>query len=144
MQICRIEVDAEKNHQEVLSTTNQIEEVVMKNNCIFANKWELTHNWIDWRAEEHQTLKTYIIEPKSLLGLQQTALQHCQDMVVGLEETVAQLVATVKKLEKTVYQCCDWLLLPEPHYTLGEEEEVVVDLEEEEEDGLEYETEAPL
>ena len=65
-------------------------------------------------------------------------------MVVGLEETVAQLVATVKKLEKTVYQCCDWLLLPEPHYTLGEEEEVVVDLEEEEEDGLEYETEAPL
>ena len=31
-QIRWIEVDAEKNHQEVLSTTNQIEEAILKNN----------------------------------------------------------------------------------------------------------------
>ena len=100
-QIHCIEADAEKNHQEVLSTTNQIEEAVMKNNCIFADKWELTHDWIDQRAEEH-LLTTYIWELEGLLGLQQTALQHCQDTVTGLEETVTQLVVTVKKLEKTV------------------------------------------
>ena len=50
----------------------------------------------------------------------------------------------VKKLEKTTCQCCDRLLSPGPHYTPGEEEEVVVDLEEEDDkDGLEYETDAP-
>ena len=38
MQIHHIEVDAEKNCQEVLSMTNQIEEVVMENIHIFANK----------------------------------------------------------------------------------------------------------
>ena len=46
-QIQRIEADAEKNCQEVLSVTNWIEEAVMENNCISANKWELTHNQID-------------------------------------------------------------------------------------------------
>ena len=60
-----------------------------------------------------------------------------------MEETVAQLVMLVKKLEKTVCRCHDRLLSPGPHYTLGEEEEMVDDLEEEE-DGLEYETNAPL
>ena len=78
------------------------------------------------------------------MGLQQTTLQHCQDTIAGLEETVAQLVASVKKLEKTVCRCHDRLLSPGPHYTLGEEEEIVEDLEEEEEDGLEYETDTPL
>ena len=65
---------------------------------------------------------------------------------MGLEETVTQLVASVKKLEKTVCQCHDQLLLPGPHYTPGEEEEIVEDSEEEEEDkdGLEYETNTPL
>ena len=50
----------------------------------------------------------------------------------------------VKKLEKTVCCCHDWLLLPGPHYAEGEEEEVAEDLEEEEEDGLEYETDAVM
>ena len=115
----------------------------MTNNCIFANKWEATHNLIDWRVEEQLLLLTQIQELESLLGLQQTALQHCQDMVVGLEEIVTQLVATVKKLEKTICQCHDWLLSLGPHYAEGEEEEVVEDLEEEEEDGLEYGTDMP-
>ena len=59
---------------------------------------------------------------------------------------VEQLVAAVKKLEKTVCQCHNQLLLPGPHYTEGVGAEVVVDSEEEKdnEDGLEYETEAPL
>ena len=108
-QIRRIEADAEKNRQEVLSMTNRIEEAVMENNCIFANKWKLTHNQIDCQSEEH-LLKTRVVELKSLLGLQQTALQHCQDTVAGLEETIVQLVMTVKKLEKTVCQCHDQLL----------------------------------
>ena len=63
-------------------------------------------------------------------------------MIAGLEETVAQLVSSVHKLESSVCQCHDRLLSLEPHYTEGEE--VVVDLEEgddEEEDGLEYKME---
>ena len=49
----------------------------------------------------------------------------------------------VKKLEGSICHCWDWLLLPGPHFTEGEREEVVEDLEEEEEeeDGLEYKTE---
>ena len=50
----------------------------------------------------------------------------------------------VQKLEKTVCWCHNQLLSPGPHYAEGEEEEVVVDSEEEDEDGLKYETEAPL
>ena len=77
------------------------------------------------------------------MGLQQTTLQACQNQITGLEETVEQLVAAVKKLEKTVCRCHNWLLLLGPHYAPGEEGEVVVDLEEEDnEDGLEYETDA--
>ena len=87
------------------------------------------------------------MELESLSGLQQTTLQHCQDTIAGLEETVTQLVMLVKKLEKTVCQCHDQLLLPSPHYVPGEEEEMVEDLEEGEEDeeegGLEYETDTP-
>ena len=66
-------------------------------------------------------------------------------MIAGLEETVTQLVMSVKKLEKLVCRCHNQLLLLGPHYTPGEEEEeeVVEELEEEEEDGLEYETDAP-
>ena len=82
----------------------------------------------------------------SILGLQQTALQSCQNQIAGLEETVEQLVAAIEKLEKTVCQCHNQLLLPGPHYALGEEEVVVVDSEREEDDkdGLEYKTDAPL
>ena len=95
-------MDAEKNHQEVLGTTNWIEEVVMTNNRILSNKWEVTHDWIDRQVEAQVVLEKQIWELESLSGLQQAALQHCQDTVVGLEETVAQLVAMVKKLEKSV------------------------------------------
>ena len=95
-------MDAEKSWQETLTKTNWIKEAVMTNNQIFADKWEATHDWIDWRSEEVMVLTTQVQELKSLSGLQQTALQHCQDTVVGLEETIAQLVVTVKKLEKTI------------------------------------------
>ena len=121
-QIRRIKADVEKNQQEVLSTTNWIEEAVMLNNQIFVEKWESTHSRINRRSEEHLLLKTHVVELKSLSGLQQTTLQHCQDTIAGLEETVTQLVASVKKLEKTVCRCHDWLLSPGPHYTPGEEE----------------------
>ena len=44
MQICQIEVDVEKNHQEVLMTTNVIQDAIEKNNIIFSEKWEATHD----------------------------------------------------------------------------------------------------
>ena len=104
-QIRQIEADTEKNSQEILSTTNRIEEAIMTNNCIFSEKWESTHDQIDHRLEEHLLLKNQVVDLESLLGLQQTTLQHCQDTIAGLEETVAQLVASVKKLEKMVCRC---------------------------------------
>ena len=83
-QIRRIEADAEKNRQEVLTTTNGIQDVIEKNNVIFAKKWEMTHDHIDCRSEI-LLLKNQVVDLKSLSGLQQTALQHCQDTIVGLE-----------------------------------------------------------
>ena len=83
-------------------TTNQIEDMILKNNVIFSEKWEVTHNRINCHLEEHLLLKNQVVDLESLSGLQQTALQHCQDTIAGLEETVAQLVVSVKKLEKTV------------------------------------------
>ena len=44
-QICRIEADAEKHHQEVLTMTNVIEDAIQKNNVIFGEKWEMTPQW---------------------------------------------------------------------------------------------------
>ena len=101
---------------------------------------------IDRRSEEILLLKNRVVDLESLSGLQQTALQHCQDTIAGLEETVTQLVASVKKLEKMVCRCHDRLLLPGPHYAPGEEEEMVEETkeEEEEEEGLEYTTNTPL
>ena len=49
----------------------------MENNCIFSGKWEVIHDQIDHHLEELLLLKTRVIELESLLGLQQTALQHC-------------------------------------------------------------------
>ena len=140
-QICWIEADAKKSCQETLSTTNWIEDAIMENNCIFSGKWEVTHNHINHHSEE-LLLKNWVVDLKSLSGLQQTALQHCQDTIAGLEETITQLVVSVKKLEKTVCQCHNQLLSPGPHYTPREEEEIVEE-EEEEESGLEYETNTP-
>ena len=119
-QICRIKADAEKNCQEVLTTINRIQDTVEKNNMIFSEKWEATHNRIDCCLEEILLLKNRVVDLESLSGLQQTALQHCQNMIVGLEETVAQLVTSVKKLEKTVCHCHDRLLSPGPHYVPGD------------------------
>ena len=104
-QICQIEADTKKNSQEVLTTTNRIQDAIEKNNIIFAKGWEATHDQIDHRSEEILLLKNWVVDLESFLGLQQTALQHCQDTIVGLEETVAQLVVLVKKLEKTVCWC---------------------------------------
>ena len=86
----------------MLTTTNIIQDAIEKNNVIFSEKWETTHKRINCRSEEILLLKNWVVDLESLLGLQQTALQHCQDMIAGLEETVAQLVASVKELEKMV------------------------------------------
>ena len=51
-QIHRIEADAKKHHQEVLTTTNTIKDAIQKNNVIFGEKWEMTHDRIDRRSEE--------------------------------------------------------------------------------------------
>ena len=56
-QICRIEADAEKHRQEVLTTTNVIEDAIQKNNVIFSEKWEMTHDHIDCHSEDICLLK---------------------------------------------------------------------------------------
>ena len=138
-QIRRIEADTEQHRQEVLTTTNVIQDAIEKNNIIFAGKWEATHDRIDRRSEDILLLKNRVVDLEALSGLQQTALQSCQNAIAGLEETVANLTASVSKLEKSVCRCRDRLLSPVPHYVPGEEEE-----EGEEEEGLEYATDTPL
>ena len=66
----------------------------------------MTHDQIDRRSEEH-LLKNWVTDLEGLSGLQQSTLQHCQDTIAGLEETVTQLVALVKRLEKMVCWCHD-------------------------------------
>ena len=147
-QICCIEANAEKHQQEVLTTMNVIQDTIEKNNVIFAGKWEVTHDRIDRHLEETRLLKNRVVDLEALSGLQQTALQSCQDSIAGLEETVAQLTVSVTCLEKLVCHCQDRLLSLAPYYAPGEEEEMVEETEEEEEEedeeGLEYATDTPL
>ena len=83
-QIRWIEVDAEKNQQEVLTMTNIIQDMIEKNNIIFSEKWETTHKRIDCRSEEILLLKNRVVDLEALSGLQQTTLQYCQDTIAGL------------------------------------------------------------
>ena len=114
---------------------------------IFGEKWETTHDRIDCRSEDIRLLKNRLVDLEALSGLQQNALQSCQNTIAGLEETVLQLVASVTVLEKSICCCRDRLLLPGPHYVSGEEmvEETKEgeEEEEEEEEGLEYATDTP-
>ena len=144
-QIHRIEANAEKHRQEVLTTTNTIEDAIQKNNVIFGEKWETTHDRIDCRLEDVRLLKNRLVDLEALSGLQQNALQSCQNTIAGLEETVLKLAASVTVLERSVCRCQDRLLLLGPHYASGEEmvEETKEEEEEEEEEGLEYATDTP-
>ena len=119
-----------------LSPVN-IEEAILLNNQIFTKKWEEVQEQIDCWTDKHQHLKTHIVELKSLSGLQQTTLQSCQNQIAGLEETVEQLVEAIKKLEKIVCQCHDWLLSPGLHYTEEEEEQPALHSSQESEDSPE-------
>ena len=123
-QIRRIEADAEKHRQEVLTTTNTIEDAIQKNNVIFGEKWEMMHDRIDRQSEELRLLKNQVVDLEVLSGLQQNALQTCQSTIAGLEETVLKLAASVTILEKSVCRCRDHLLSPGPHYVPGEKEMV--------------------
>ena len=147
-QIRHIEADTEKHRQEVLTTTNVIQDAIEKNNVIFSEKWEATHNHIDRRSEEILLLKNRVVDLEALMGLQQSALQSCQNTIAGLEEAVVKLTASVSLLEKLICRCRDHLLSPGPHHMPGEEEEMVEEIEEEgdeedEEEGLEYATDTP-
>ena len=140
-QIRCIKANAEKHRQGVLTTTNIIQDAIEKNNVIFSGKWEATHDRINRRSEDIHLLRNQVVDLEALSGLQQTALQSCQNTIVGLEGTVIKLTASVTKLEKSVCRCRDHLLSPAPHYTPGEEEEVIEETEEEdEEEDLEYAT----
>ena len=144
-QIHRIKADAEKHCQEVLTTTNTIEDAIQKNNMIFGEKWEMTHDRIDCRSEDIRLLKNWVVDLEALSGLQQNALQSCQNTMAGLEETILKLAASVTVLEELVCHCRNRLLSPGPHYAPGEEEMVEeTEEEEEEEDGLEYVTNTSL
>ena len=109
---------------------------------------ETTHDRINRRSEDICLLKNRVVDLEALTGLQQTALQSCQNTIAGLEETVTNLTASVTKLEKSVCCCQDHLLSPAPHYAPGEEEEMVEEMEEEEETeeegGLKYTTDTLL
>ena len=147
-QICCIEADTKKYQQEVLTKTNMIQDAIKKNNVIFSEKWEVTHDCIDHRSEDIRLLKNRVVDLKALLGLQPTTLQSCQNTIAGLEETITNLTASATKLEKSVCHCRDHLLSLAPHYAPGEEEEIVEETEEEgevkeEEEGLEYTTDTP-
>ena len=152
-QICRIETDAEKHRQEVLTTTSTIEDAILKNNAIFGEKWETTHDRIDRHSEDVCLLKNWLVDLEALSGLQQNALQSCQNTIAGLEETILKLAASVTVLEKSICRCRDCLLSPGPHYASGEEmveeteeeeeEEEGEEEEGEEEEGLEYVTDTP-
>ena len=145
-QIRCIEADAKKHRQEFLTTTNTIEDMIQKNNVIFGEKWEMTHDRINHRSEELHLLKNWIVDLEALSGLQQNTLQSCQSTIAGLEETVLKLATLVTVLEKSVCRCRNRLLSPGPHYVPGEEEMVEETEEEEgteEEDGLEYVTDTP-
>ena len=109
-QIRCIKADAEKHRQEVLSMTNMIQDTIKKNNLIFAGKWEATHDCIDHCSEEVHLLKNWVVDLEALSGLQQTALQSCQNSIAGLEKTITKLTALVTKLEKLVCCCRDRLL----------------------------------
>ena len=86
-------------------TTNEIEDAIQKNNVIFSEKWEATHNRIDRRSEEVRLLKNRVVDLEALSGLQQNALQSCQSTIAGLEETVLKLAALVTILEKSICRC---------------------------------------
>ena len=58
-QIRRIEADAKKHRQEVLMMTNVIQDTIEKNNVIFADKWETTHECINCRSEDIHLLKNW-------------------------------------------------------------------------------------
>ena len=106
-QICRIEADTEKHRQEVLMTTNTIEDTIQKNNVVFREKWETTHDRIDRRSEDIHLLKNRIVDLEALSGLQQNTLQSCQSTIAGLEETVLKLATLVTVLERSVCHCRD-------------------------------------
>ena len=149
-QIHCIEANTEKHCQEVLTTTNTIKDAIQKNNVIFSEKWEMTHDHINRRSEDIHLLKNWIVDLEALSGLQQNALQSCQSTIAGLEETILNLAASVTVLEKSVCRCRDHLLLLGPHYASGGEEmveemegEEAEEEETEEEEGLEYVTDTP-
>ena len=121
-----------------------IQNTIQQNNVIFSEKWEATHNHINHHSEEILLLKNRVVDLEALTGLQHTTLQSSQNSIAGLEETVAKLAVSVSSLEKSICRCRNHLLLPGPHYALGKEEEMVEDLEEEEEDSLEYKTNTPF
>ena len=89
----------------MLTTTNVIQDAIKKNNIIFSEKWEATHNRIDHCSEEILLLKNQVVDLEALSGLQQITLQSCQNTIAGLEETVAKLTVSVTTLEKSVCRC---------------------------------------
>ena len=86
-------------------TTNVIQDTIEKNNIIFSEKWEATHNHINRCSEETRLLKNRVVDLEALSGLQQTTLQSCQNTIAGLEETITKLTTSITKLEKSVCHC---------------------------------------
>ena len=72
-------------------TTNTIKDAIQKNNVIFGEKWETTHDRIDCRSEDIRLLKNRIMDLEALSGLQQNALQSCQATIVSSDAIFAHI-----------------------------------------------------
>ena len=137
-QVIKVDSKNKSNRKEFQMVMNTIEEAIIGNNCKFAKDYETTHAQIDHYYNNNSILKGRIEELEGTDCLQKSTINCCLDKVASLGETVVTLVLVVTKLKSSVCCCHDCLLLPGPHYTKGEQGEVVVNLEE---DDLEYETE---
>ena len=116
----------------------------MENNCKFTEDYKVIHAHIDHRTNNYTNLKGKVKDLQEVVHLQRAIIDSCHNQTAALEETMAKSVELVQTLERLVCHCQDWLLLPGPHFTEGENQEVVEDSkEDEEEDSLEYETEEP-
>ena len=143
LQVIKADGENEANCKEFQVVTNTIKEVIVGNNRKFAEDYKVIHAHIDHKGDDHIILKRWVKELKGIVWLQRTIINSCHDETAALGETAEQLVVAVMKLEGSVCCCHNWLMSPGPHFTEGENKEVVVDLEEDddEEDGLKYETE---
>ena len=141
LQVIKVDRENESNWKEFQMVMNTIKEAIVGNSHMFTADYERTHTQIDCYHNDHSILRGQIKELEGTVHLQKSTIDQVLDKVTSLEETVETLVLVVTKLKMSICHCQDHLLLLGPHYVKGVQGEVVVDSEEEDdegEDGLKY------